>query len=110
MADRIQAGALQVDQELYDFINKEALPGTGVTQEAFWSGLDRAVHDLAPRNRELLAKREGLQTKIDSWYQENRDEPIDLEEYKAALQEIGYLVPEGDDFTVRTANVDPEDL
>ena len=108
MADRIQAGELQVDPELYDFINKEALPGTGVTEEAFWSGLDRAIHDLAPRNRELLAKRESLQTKIDSWYQENRDQPIDLDEYKAVLREIGYLVPEGDDFTVRTANVDPE--
>ena len=108
MADRIQAGALQVDPELYDFINKEALPGTGVTEEAFWSGLDRTIHDLAPRNRELLAKRESLQTKIDSWYQENRDQAIDLDEYKAVLREIGYLVPEGDDFTVRTANVDPE--
>ena len=108
MADRIKAGALQVDQELYDFINKEALPGTSVTPEAFWSGLDRLIHDLAPRNRELLAKREQLQTRINSWYQENREQPIDLAEYTNVLREVGYLVPEGDDFTVRTANVDPE--
>ena len=108
MTDRIETGTLQVDEELYDFINKEALPGTGVSPEAFWSGLDRLVHDLSPRNRELLATRDDLQAKIDDWYQENRDQPIDLPDYKAVLQEIGYLVPEGDDFTVSTANVDPE--
>ena len=108
MAERIAAGGLQVDKELYDFINDEALPGTGVSPEAFWSGFDRLVHDLAPRNRELLAKREDLQRRIDAWYRENRDEPIDLPEYKAMLQEIGYLVPEGEDFPATTANVDPE--
>jgi malate synthase len=108
MTDRIEAGTLQVDKELYDFINNEALPGTGVSPEAFWSGFDRLVHDLAPRNRELLATRDDLQAKIDDWYQENRDQPIDLPDYKSVLQEIGYLVPEGDDFTVSTANVDPE--
>ncbi len=106
--DRIAAGGLQVDKELYDFINDEALPGTGVSREAFWSGFDRLVHGLAPRNRELLAKREDLQRRIDAWYRENHDEPIDLPEYKAMLQEIGYLVPEGGDFSATTANVDPE--
>ncbi|MXZ70947.1 MAG: malate synthase G [Acidobacteria bacterium] len=108
MADRIAAGGLQVDRELYDFINDEALPGTGVSPEAFWAGFDQLVHDLAPRNRRLLEKREELQRRIDAWYSENRDEPIDLEEYKNVLREIGYLVPEGDDFSARTANVDPE--
>ncbi|MEE2963705.1 MAG: malate synthase G [Acidobacteriota bacterium] len=108
MTDRIEAGTLQVDKELYDFINNEALPGTGVSPEAFWSGLDRLVHDLSPRNRKLLATRDDLQAKIDDWYQENQDQPIDLPDYKAVLQEIGYLVPEGGDFTVSTANVDPE--
>ena len=108
MTDRIAAGGLQVDRELYDFINDEALPGTGVTSEAFWAGFDRLVHGLAPRNRELLDKREELQRRIDAWYRENHDEPIDLEEYKNVLREIGYLVPEGDDFSARTANVDPE--
>ena len=108
MADRVAAGGLQVDKQLYDFINDEALPGTGISADTFWSGFDRLIHGLAPRNRELLAKREDLQQKIDAWYQEVRDQPIDLEEYTAVLREIGYLVPEGDDFTVRTANVDPE--
>ena len=106
--DRIAAGGLQVDKQLYDFINDEALPGTGVSPEAFWSGFDRLVHGLAPRNRQLLDKREELQRRIDAWYRENRDEPIDLPEYKAMLQEIGYLVPEGGDFSATTADIDPE--
>ena len=108
MTDRIEAGGLQVDEKLYDFINDEALPGTGVSPDAFWSGLDRLIHDLSPRNRELLAKRDELQRRIDDWYQENRDQPIDLADYKAVLQEIGYLVPEGGDFAVSTTNVDSE--
>lgn len=108
MTDRIAAGGLQVDRELYDFINNEALPGTGVSAETFWSGFDRLVHDLSSRNRDLLATRDDLQVKIDDWYQENRDQAIDLADYKAVLHEIGYLVPEGADFTVSTGNVDTE--
>jgi malate synthase len=108
MTDRIEAGGLQVDKELYDFINDEALPGTGIAPETFWSGFDALIHDLAPRNRELLAKRDDLQAKIDAWHQEHRDKASDLPAYKAFLQEIGYLVPVGADFTVNTANVDTE--
>ena len=108
MTDRIAAGALQVDTELHDFINNEALPGTGISSEAFWSGLDRVIHDLAPRNRELLATRDELQARIDAWYQESEGQPSDLPSFKAVLQEIGYLVPEGGEFTVSTAHVDPE--
>ncbi len=108
MVDRIEAGALQVDKELYDFINDEALPGTGIAPEAFWTGFDSLIHDLAPRNRELLATRDDLQAEIDSWYQERRDQSMDLPAYKTFLQEIGYLVTEGGNFTVGTANVDPE--
>ena len=70
MTDRIEAGGLQVDKTLHDFINDEALPGTGVSPEAFWSGLDRLVHDLSLRNHELLAKRDDLQRRIDAWYSE----------------------------------------
>ena len=108
MTDRVETGGLRVDRKLYDFINDEALPGTDVSADAFWSGFDRLVHGLSPRNRELLAKRNELQRRIDAWYQETRDQPIDLANYKAVLQEIGYLVPEGGDVTVSTANVDPE--
>ncbi|SVA31692.1 uncharacterized protein METZ01_LOCUS84546 [marine metagenome] len=108
MTDRMTAGTLQVDKELYDFINDEALPATGISSEAFWSSFDSLIRDLSPRNRELLATRDRLQADIDAWYQENRDQTVDLPEYKAVLQEIGYLVPEGENFTVSTANVDPE--
>ena len=108
MSERIGIGGLQVDRQLHDFINGEALPGTGVSAAAFWAGFDRLIHGLAPRNRALLAKRDDLQRRIDAWYREMHDQPIDLDDYKAVLREIGYLVPEGDDFTVRTANVDPE--
>ena len=108
MTDRIKAGELQVDKQLYDFINDEALPGTGISQQTFWSEFDRLIHDLSGKNKGLLAKREDLQRRIDDWYQENRDQPIDLAEYKTVLQEIGYLVPEREDFTVTTDNVDRE--
>ena len=108
MTDRVESGGLRVDRKLYDFINNEALPGTDVSPDAFWSGFDRLVHGLSPRNRELLAKRDELQRRIDAWYQETRDQPIDLANYKEVLREIGYLVPESGDVTVRTANVDPE--
>ena len=108
MSERIGIGGLQVDRQLYDFINEEALPGTGLSAAAFWAGFDRLIHGLAPRNRALLAKRDDLQRRIDAWYREMHDQPIDLDDYKAVLREIGYLVPEGDDFTATTANVDPE--
>ena len=108
MTDRMTAGTLQVDKELYDFINNEALPATGISSEAFWSSFDNLIRDLSPRNRELLATRDRLQADIDAWYQENRAQTVDLPEYKAVLQKIGYLVPEGENFTVSTANVDPE--
>ena len=108
MTDRIEAGALQVDKEMYDFINDEALPGTGIAPEAFWSGFDKLIHDLSLRNRELLATRDELQARIDAWYQESGGQASDLPAYKAVLREIGYLLPEGDDFTVSTTNVDPE--
>ena len=108
MTDRIKAGALQVDKQLYDFINDEALPGTGISQQTFWSEFDRLIHGLSGENQKLLDKREDLQRRIDDWYQENRDQPIDLDEYKTVLQEIGYLVPEREDFTVTTDNIDQE--
>ncbi|MDX1589743.1 MAG: malate synthase G, partial [Oleiphilaceae bacterium] len=108
MTERVQAGDLQVARILYDFINKEALPGTGVDQDSFWSGFSAIVNDLAPRNRELLAKRDDLQAKLDDWYRERKGQSIKLDEYKQFLQGIGYLVPEGGDFSATTENVDPE--
>ncbi len=108
MSQRVQVGGLQVAKELYDFINTEALPGTGVEVEQFWSRFDSIVHDLAPRNRELLAKRDALQAQIDAWHRDNRGAAFSFDAYKSFLQEIGYLLPEGEDFTATTENVDPE--
>jgi len=108
MSQRVQVGGLQVAKELYDFINTEALPGTGVEVEQFWSRFDSIVHDLAPRNRELLAKRDAIQAQIDAWHRDNRGDAFNFDAYKSFLQEIGYLLPEGEDFTATTENVDPE--
>ncbi|MBK4718250.1 malate synthase G [Azospirillum sp. YIM DDC1] len=108
MTERIQVGGLQVATELHRFIENEALPGTGVTPEQFWSGLDAILHDLAPRNRALLAKRDQLQAQIDEWYRSRRGQPLDRAAHTEFLKEIGYLLPEGPDFAVTTENVDPE--
>ncbi len=108
MSERRQASGLRVAQVLRDFIDNEALPGTGVAADAFWSGFEAIVAEFAPRNRELLARRDSLQATIDAWHAERRGQPIDAAAYRAFLEEIGYLVPEGAAFSARTANVDPE--
>ncbi|HEY0837496.1 MAG TPA: malate synthase G [Azospirillum sp.] len=108
VTERIQVGELQVAAELHRFIEDEALPGSGVSSQQFWSALDAILHDLAPRNRALLAKRDELQAKIDEYYRAQRGKPADHAGYKRFLQDIGYLLPEGPDFSVSTANVDPE--
>ncbi len=108
MTKRIQSGGLQVAQELYDFINDEAIPGSGLDPSAFWSGLDAIVHDLAPRNRDLLAHRDALQAKIDTWHRERAGQPLDRAEYKKFLSNIKYLVEEGPAFSVTTENQDAE--
>ncbi|MFT4087151.1 MAG: malate synthase G [Gordonia sp. (in: high G+C Gram-positive bacteria)] len=107
MTDRVTVNGLQVDKVLYDFITDEALSGTGVDADKFWAGAADVINDLAPRNRELLAVREDLQTKIDAWHRDNQG-PIDQEAYQAFLSEIGYLVPVPDDFEITTGNVDVE--
>tara|TARA_R110001592_G_scaffold177076_2_gene417212 strand:- start:4659 stop:6833 length:2175 start_codon:yes stop_codon:yes gene_type:complete len=106
MTERIQAGGLQVAKELYDFINDKAIPGTGVDQSAFWAGFDELVHDLAPKNKALLQKRDAIQAKIDAYHRENPK--LDFANYKAFLQEIAYLLPEGAAFEATTVNVEPE--
>ena len=108
MSERIQIGNLQVARILYDFINEQAIPGTGVDATAFWKGVDTLIHDLAPKNRALLSKRDELQAKIDAWHQQRAGQPHDAAAYKAFLQEIGYLLPEPADFKVTTENVDEE--
>ncbi|WP_349572935.1 malate synthase G [Azotobacter salinestris] len=108
MTERVQVGGLQVAKVLYDFINAEAIPGTGVDVAAFWAGAANVIHDLAPKNRALLAKRDELQAKIDAWHQARAGQGHDAAAYKAFLQEIGYLLPEPEDFAATTENVDDE--
>jgi malate synthase len=108
MTDRVIVERLNVARVLYDFINREVLPGTGVPEAGFWTRLDRIVHDLAPRNRALLAKRDALQAQIDEWHHARKGKLFDLAAYRAFLGTIGYLVQERDDFTVDTENVDDE--
>ncbi|MET3860112.1 malate synthase [Dietzia sp. 2505] len=107
MSERITVGDVQVDEVLYDFVNTQAIPGTGVDPDAFWAGVSEIFTDLAPRNRELLGIRDDLQSRIDAWHHEN-PAPIDPATYRAFLQEIGYLVPEPDSVQVSTRNVDDE--
>jgi malate synthase len=108
MSERIDVHGLQVARPLYDMIEGEALPGTGIASDTFWKGLSELVHELGPVNRELLARRDALQARLDAWHSERRGSPHDPAAYKAFLQEIGYLLPEGPDFAIDTANVDPE--
>ena len=108
MSDRIELGGLKIAKELYDFANNDALPGTGVEAADFWAALDKILHDLAPRNAALLAKRTELQNKLNAWHKENGSGHNDFEGYKAFLKEIGYLVEQGPDFSVETKNVDAE--
>ena len=108
MTDRVQVGGLQVAKVLFDFVNNQAIPGTGITAEQFWKGAEAVINDLAPKNRALLAKRDAIQAQIDSWHQARAGQAHDAAAYKAFLQEIGYLLPEPADFAITTENVDDE--
>ena len=108
MADRKTRHGLQVDATLIAFVEDRALPGTGIASDVFWAGLSALVHELGPENRALLARRDDLQGRIDAWHIAHRSRPHDHEAYKAFLQEIGYLLPEGEDFQIDTTDVDPE--
>ncbi|MGM0571906.1 malate synthase G [Marinobacter sp.] len=108
MTERVQVGDLQVAKNLFDFVNNEAIPGTGVDADKFWAEFDRIVHELAPRNKELLAKRDDIQEKMDGWYRNRKGQPFNMDEYKSFLKEIGYLVDEPGEFKISTSNVDPE--
>ena len=108
MSDMRQMGDIQVAAELVDFIEGQALPGTGIANEAFWAGMSALVNGMGPENRALLDKRERMQAQIDAWHVANRDAPHDHEAYRAFLTEIGYLLPEGEEFEIETENVDPE--
>ncbi|MCD5975420.1 MULTISPECIES: malate synthase G [Pseudomonas syringae group] len=108
MTEHVQVGGLQVAKVLYDFVNNEALPGTGLDVAGFWMGADQLINELAPKNKALLAKRDDLQAQIDAWHQSHAGQAHDASAYKAFLEQIGYLLPEVADFQITTQNVDEE--
>ena len=108
MTEHVHVGGLQVAKVLFDFVNNEAIPGTGIAADQFWSGAEAVINDLAPKNRALLAKRDAIQAQIDAWHQARAGQAHDAAAYKAFLQEIGYLLPEPADFKITTENVDAE--
>jgi len=108
MNQRISIADLQVAPCLYDFIEQDVLPGTGVPSNQFWQGLASIVNDLGEENRSLLAKRDSLQAQIDAWHSENKGDIFDFAKYKAFLKDINYLCDQVEDFTITTANVDAE--
>ncbi|MGM0886070.1 MAG: malate synthase G [Bacillota bacterium] len=106
MGEYVKVGNLQVASVLFEFINKDGLPGSELDQEQFWVDFEKLVHDMSPKNKKLLARRDEIQTKINTWHRENKE--MDFAEYKTFLQEIGYLEPEGEDFHITTEGVDDE--
>ncbi|AHL73896.1 malate synthase [Stutzerimonas stutzeri] len=108
MTERVTLGRLQVAANLHRFVEDEVLPGTGVEAAAFWSGFDQLVHDLAPKNRALLAERDRLQVELDDWHRSNPGPISDMPAYRAFLESIGYLQPEPGEVKISTSNVDSE--
>jgi malate synthase len=108
MTDSIRINNLEVQPVLYDLVKDQIAPGTGVDVEHFWQELEAILSDMMPRNQELLAIRDDFQKQIDEWHLARRGKPHNAEEYEAFLREIGYLLPEGEDFEITTENVDVE--
>ena len=105
MTPRVEVGKLRIAKSLYSFVNQEALPDLGLDQQQFWSAFELMIEELAPRNRQLLTKRDQLQLQIDQWH---RDNDYEFSKYKTFLESIGYLLPPIADFEITTSNVDPE--
>lgn len=108
MSARVEISGLQIDRELADFVANEAIKGTDVTADDFWAAMAEVLNAHRDTNKALLAKRDALQAQIDDWHKARQGQPHDAAAYKAFLEEIGYLVPEGADFAIDTQNVDDE--
>lgn len=108
MIPRVERSGLQVAEVLASLVEQEILPGTGVKADHYWAGFASVVAEFSPRNKQLLQKRDAIQAGIDEWHRTNSELPINLANYKKFLEDIGYLVPEGPDFSISTKNVDPE--
>ncbi len=107
-AKKITSGGLHIDQRLYALVAEQIAPGTDVDVDHFWASLEKIVQDLGPKNQQLLQRRNALQAQIDAYHQQRRGKPLDPTEYRAFLEEIGYLLPTGDAQRIRTENTDPE--
>ena len=107
MSERIEKAGLQIGKPLYEVMEK-ALDGTGVDSDVFWAELAELVDNFADKNAALLKHREDIQETLDKWHREHRGDAFDFNAYKQLLQELDYIVPEGDDYAVSTDNVDPE--
>jgi len=108
--ERIRISGLYVSKNLFNFVNKEVIPGTDVSSYAFWVGAQKIIDELGPDNRNLLQKRDNLQAKIDEWHRTHKGQYNDIAAYKSFLFEIGYLTPRSgaDNFLITTSNVDDE--
>ncbi|HEY4608638.1 MAG TPA: hypothetical protein VIH06_05520, partial [Ilumatobacteraceae bacterium] len=104
----VQRAGLQIGTELADFVEAEALPVTGTEPDAFWEGLAGLIRDFSPRNSDLLETRITLQAAIDRWHRDRAGQPHNASDYRAMLEEIGYLVPVGPAFNIDTESDDPE--
>ena len=104
----IDKNGLKISKTLFEFINSEAIPGTGIDPDVFWNKFSKFVHELAPINKELIEKREIIQKKIDEWHRSRKGKVLDKEEYISFLKSINYLVEEKEDFQIETSNVDEE--
>ena len=108
MTGYVKRASLEVAEGLAAFIEEQALPGTGVETARFWDGMSEILNGLAAKNRALLDKRQALQEKIDQWHIARRGQPFDGDAYQEFLREIGYLLPEGEAFSIDTTKIDPE--
>ena len=105
---KIKINNLQVDEPLFKFLNEEAIPGTNINVDKFWEDFDKAVHNLAPINKELLKKRDQIQKKIDEWHLSKKGAAFEKDQYFNFLKSINYIVDEKEDFKIKTSNVDEE--
>ena len=108
MNNRISKENLEINKDLYDFINKEVLINLKITEDFFWKGFSKIIYELSPVNKGLINKRKNFQDKINNWHKINKQKNINLKDYEQFLKKIGYLENEGEDFTIDTKNVDPE--
>ena len=104
----INKNDLKISSTLFEFVNNEAIPGTGIVSEQFWDNFSKIVHELAPINKNLIEKREVIQKKIDNWHKSNKGDELNKKDYIKFLKSIGYLIEENNDFSIETTGVDKE--